>query len=277
MALSDDVRIALDGKWRHVREQSRKELAGFDLAYDHDLTLDEARARVLEQMKKLVPTGIPAAGFRVESGGTGDPGMAVTGIEMLAQFDLSLMVKAGRAVGTVRRRDREPRHREAPQEVHPRPHQPRHPRLLRHDRDRSRQRRPEPRDHRDVRPGDPGVRDQLADAVVAQGLHRRSRRARPGRPPRSPSSSPRARTTASTASSCRCATSRATTCPASRRPTTSTRAGSDGGRQRPHRVRPRARPAREPAQQVRPGRRGRHLLLLDREHQRTGSSRCSAR
>ncbi|MEJ7635090.1 acyl-CoA dehydrogenase [Aeromicrobium sp.] len=95
MPLSDDVRIALDGKWRHVREQSRKELAELDLAYDHDLTLDQARARVLEQMKKLVPTGIPAAGFRVESGGTGDPGMAVTGIEMLAQFDLSLMVKAG--------------------------------------------------------------------------------------------------------------------------------------------------------------------------------------
>ncbi|MDX6277030.1 MAG: acyl-CoA oxidase [Nocardioidaceae bacterium] len=95
MTLSEEVRIALDGKWRHVREQSRKELGEMDLLYNHDLTLDEARARVLEQMKKLVPTGIPAAGFREESGGTGDPGMAVTGIEMLAQYDLSLMVKAG--------------------------------------------------------------------------------------------------------------------------------------------------------------------------------------
>jgi len=66
-----------------------------DLAYDMSLSLDEARERVLGQMKQLVPTGIPAAGFRVENGGTGDPGMAVTGIEMLAQFDLSLMVKAG--------------------------------------------------------------------------------------------------------------------------------------------------------------------------------------
>ncbi|MCU1678326.1 MAG: acyl-CoA oxidase [Frankiales bacterium] len=95
MTLSDELRISLDGKWRHVREQSRKELAAFDLAYDHDLTLAEARERVLGQLKKLVPTGIPAAGFKVSSGGTGDPGMAVTGIEMLAQFDLSLMVKAG--------------------------------------------------------------------------------------------------------------------------------------------------------------------------------------
>lgn len=66
-----------------------------DLAYDHDLTPDEARARVLEQMRLLVPTGIPAAGFAKEYGGLGDPGMAVTGIEMLAQFDMSLMVKAG--------------------------------------------------------------------------------------------------------------------------------------------------------------------------------------
>lgn len=95
MTLSDELRISIDGKWRHVREQSRKELAEMDLLYDHDLTIHEARARVLEQMKGLVATGIPAAGFSVEAGGTGDPGMAVTGIEMLAQFDLSLMVKAG--------------------------------------------------------------------------------------------------------------------------------------------------------------------------------------
>ncbi len=95
MTLSDELRIALDGKWRHVREQSRIELSEMDLAFDHDLSLDEARERTFRQLKELVPTGIPAAGFLTEQGGTGDPGMAVTGIEMLAQFDLSLMVKAG--------------------------------------------------------------------------------------------------------------------------------------------------------------------------------------
>ena len=95
MTLADEVRIALDGKWRHVREQSRRELAEMDLAYDHDLDLDAARERTFAQLKQLVPTGIPAAGFTKDHGGTGDPGEAVTGIEMLAQFDLSLMVKAG--------------------------------------------------------------------------------------------------------------------------------------------------------------------------------------
>lgn len=95
MTLSDEVRIALDGKWRHVREQARVELAAMDLAYDLDLDLDAARERTFAQLKELVPTGMPAAGFRTEHGGGGDPGMSVTGIEMLAQFDLSLMVKAG--------------------------------------------------------------------------------------------------------------------------------------------------------------------------------------
>ena len=95
MSLSDDVRIALDGKWRTVREQSREQLAQLDVGFDHSLTLDEARERTFAQLKELVPTGIPAAGFAKDIGGGGDPGMAVTGIEMLAQFDLSLMVKAG--------------------------------------------------------------------------------------------------------------------------------------------------------------------------------------
>lgn len=119
MSLSEEVRIALDGKWRHVREQSRRELAEMDLAYDLDLDIDEARERTLRQLEGLVDTGVPAAGFRTEHGGGGDPGMAVTGIEMLAQFDLSLMVKAGvqwglfggavENLGTERHRDLIPR------------------------------------------------------------------------------------------------------------------------------------------------------------------------
>jgi len=95
MTLADELRIALDGKWRHVRDESRRVLPTLDLAFDHDLDLEAARERTFAQLKSLVPTGIPAAGFREDQGGTGDPGMAVTGIEMLAQFDLSLMVKAG--------------------------------------------------------------------------------------------------------------------------------------------------------------------------------------
>ena len=95
MTLSDEIRTAIDGKWGHVREQARATMPGMDLAFDHSLTIDQARARVLEQMKGLIESGIPAAGFAKTHGGLGDPGMAVTGIEMLAQFDLTLMVKSG--------------------------------------------------------------------------------------------------------------------------------------------------------------------------------------
>ena len=95
MALDQDLRIAIDGKWQHVRVAARQQLADLNLAFNHELSMEDARERTLAQLRDLVPTGIPAAGFRTEHGGTGDPGMAVTGIEMLAQFDLSLMVKAG--------------------------------------------------------------------------------------------------------------------------------------------------------------------------------------
>lgn len=95
MSLADELRRAIDGKWAHVREQSRRDLAQLDLAFDPTLPLDQARERTRQQLAGLVDTPIPAAGFPTGHGGTGDPGMAVTGIEMLAQFDLSLMVKAG--------------------------------------------------------------------------------------------------------------------------------------------------------------------------------------
>jgi acyl-CoA oxidase len=95
MALDQDLRIAIDGKWRHVRVAARTQLADLNLAFNHELSMEEARERTFEQLRLLIPTGIPAAGFRSANGGGGDPGGAVTGIEMLAQFDLSLMVKAG--------------------------------------------------------------------------------------------------------------------------------------------------------------------------------------
>ncbi len=95
MTLGEELCKAIDGKWAHVREQARETMPAMDLAFDHDLTLSEARTRVLKQMRDLINSGIPAAGFAQDHGGLGDPGMAVTGIEMLAQYDMSLMVKAG--------------------------------------------------------------------------------------------------------------------------------------------------------------------------------------
>ena len=181
MTLSDEVRIALDGKWRHVREQSRKELGEIDLALRPRPDPRRGPLRGARADAKLVPTGIPGGRLqgrerRHRRSGHGRHRHRDAGaVRPLAHG------QGRRPVGPVRRSDREPRHQAAPRPLHPRPDQPRPARLLRDDRDRPWQRRAEPRDHRDVRPGDPGVRDQLADAVVAQGLHRRCRSACRGR------------------------------------------------------------------------------------------------
>ena len=74
MALDQDLRIAIDGKWRHVRVAARTQLADLNLAFNHELSMEEARERTFEQLRLLIPTGIPAAGFRSANGGGGDPG-----------------------------------------------------------------------------------------------------------------------------------------------------------------------------------------------------------
>ncbi len=211
----DELRIALDGKWRHIREMSRKEMVDQGLGLEPGLSIEEARDRTLEQLRLLVDSGIPATGFSVEAGGTGDPGASVTGIEMVAQFDLSLMVKAGvqwglfggavENLGTAKHHEKYVK----------RPDQPRPARLLRDERDRPRQQRAAPRDDGDLRRGDRGVRGALADACPRARTTSAEPLATPGWRRSSPSSGPAARATACTASWCPSATRPAATCPAS--------------------------------------------------------------
>ncbi|MFE1593366.1 acyl-CoA dehydrogenase [Nocardia sp. NPDC058705] len=92
---AEHLRAALDGPWRAVREQARTQLAGTDFTDDPELDIHAARARVLDQMRVIATMGYPERGFRPENGGTGDPGGAVVGLEMLAYTDLSLWVKSG--------------------------------------------------------------------------------------------------------------------------------------------------------------------------------------
>jgi acyl-CoA oxidase len=92
---ADHLRAALDGPWREVREQARRQLCDERLFADPYLDYRAARARTLEQMRLVYDWGYADPGFRRESGGTADPGAAVTGLEMLAYTDLSLWVKCG--------------------------------------------------------------------------------------------------------------------------------------------------------------------------------------
>ncbi|MEV0293561.1 acyl-CoA dehydrogenase [Nocardia sp. NPDC050710] len=92
---ADHLRAALDGPWRDVRDKARIQLAEDRFTGDPYLDYKAARARVLDQMRVVATMGYAERGFRRENGGTGEPGAAVTGLEMLAYADLSLWVKSG--------------------------------------------------------------------------------------------------------------------------------------------------------------------------------------
>ncbi|WP_040777919.1 acyl-CoA dehydrogenase family protein [Nocardia pneumoniae] len=92
---ADHLRAALDGPWAAVREEARILLAGDEFTADPALDYKAARARVLDQMRAIATMGFAERGFRREHGGTGEPGAAVVGLEMLAYADLSLWVKSG--------------------------------------------------------------------------------------------------------------------------------------------------------------------------------------
>ncbi|EME19233.1 acyl-CoA dehydrogenase family protein [Rhodococcus triatomae] len=92
---ADHLRTTLGGRWHDVREKVRLDLSRPEFAPHFTPDLDAARATTLSQMRLLAESGYAADGFAVAHGGTGDVGAAVTGIEMLAMSDLSLMVKSG--------------------------------------------------------------------------------------------------------------------------------------------------------------------------------------
>ncbi|GAA2492405.1 acyl-CoA dehydrogenase [Nocardia seriolae] len=95
VSIAEELRAALDGPWREVREQARAILDDDRLYGDPTLDITAARARVLEQMHLVASFGWVERGFRHADGAPGDPGAAVTALEMLAYNDLSLWVKSG--------------------------------------------------------------------------------------------------------------------------------------------------------------------------------------
>ena len=92
--LTSALQQVLDGRWAHIKAQSRT-LAADTFMPDPDLDQEAHRRRVFEQMHALVAAGHARAAFRPEYGGTNDVGASVTAFEMLAHGDLSLLVKAG--------------------------------------------------------------------------------------------------------------------------------------------------------------------------------------
>ncbi|MFE3794019.1 acyl-CoA dehydrogenase family protein [Nocardia tengchongensis] len=95
VSIAEELRTALDGPWRAVRERARALLDDDRLYGDPSLDLKAARARVLEQMRLVATFDWVDSGFRHPDGTPGDAGAVVTALETLAYTDLSLWVKSG--------------------------------------------------------------------------------------------------------------------------------------------------------------------------------------
>ncbi|MEU3273485.1 acyl-CoA dehydrogenase [Saccharomonospora sp. NPDC006951] len=85
----------LDGRWAAVRGEIRAQIAGTKYPDPVGLSVEEHRARILDQLHELAKTGRPQLGFPSEYGGGDDIGGSLVSFEMLGFGDLSLMVKAG--------------------------------------------------------------------------------------------------------------------------------------------------------------------------------------
>ncbi|HVU92079.1 MAG TPA: acyl-CoA dehydrogenase family protein, partial [Jatrophihabitans sp.] len=89
------IREVLDGRWAALRRRARELAADPRFAVEHAETMATQRERVLKRMGVLAEEGYSRLGFPTKYGGLNDVGGSVTGFEMLALGDLSLLVKAG--------------------------------------------------------------------------------------------------------------------------------------------------------------------------------------
>ena len=89
------LRRHLDGRWADTREQARELSADERFAVVVGEDVETQRAHVLERMYALAEAGYSRNGFPTACGGANDVGASITGFEMLAMGDLSLLVKTG--------------------------------------------------------------------------------------------------------------------------------------------------------------------------------------
>ncbi|MGI8677755.1 MAG: acyl-CoA dehydrogenase family protein, partial [Jatrophihabitans sp.] len=89
------VRETLDGRWADVRNRARELAKDPRFAVEYGEDTETQRARVLERLTALAENGYSRLGFPSRYGGANDVGGSITGFEMLAMGDLSLLVKSG--------------------------------------------------------------------------------------------------------------------------------------------------------------------------------------
>ncbi len=89
------LRTFLDGRWAWVRDEVRETLRDPLFAPVYDISIDDHRARVLEQARRIATTRGPRLMFGKDVGGEQEPGAGITAFETQALGDLSLLVKSG--------------------------------------------------------------------------------------------------------------------------------------------------------------------------------------
>ncbi|MGH8962236.1 MAG: acyl-CoA dehydrogenase [Jatrophihabitantaceae bacterium] len=91
----DQLRRYLDGRWAQIRERARALATDPRFAVTVGADTETQRADVLARLRVLAEENYSRLGFPAQYGGLDDVGGSITGFEMLAMGDLSLLVKAG--------------------------------------------------------------------------------------------------------------------------------------------------------------------------------------
>ncbi|AKU17856.1 acyl-CoA dehydrogenase [Luteipulveratus mongoliensis] len=94
-AVSDEIRVVLDGAWGDLRQRVRHELKPEQILGEPGQSVAEQRARVTRQLLALADAGYGRIGFPAQYGGELDYGASCVAFEMQAYGDLSLLVKLG--------------------------------------------------------------------------------------------------------------------------------------------------------------------------------------
>jgi acyl-CoA oxidase len=89
------LRRVIDGRWGEIRNEVRETLRDPVFSSRADLTLDEQRDHIFEQVRAIAKTDGPKLLFPKEYGGIDEVGAAITSFETQAFGDLSLLVKGG--------------------------------------------------------------------------------------------------------------------------------------------------------------------------------------
>lgn len=94
-AITDELRLVLDGPWQQLRDQVRTDASGEWMLGEPGEPIQAQRERTHRQLLQIADRGYGRVGFPTEYGGTYDYGASCVLFEMQALGDLSTVVKTG--------------------------------------------------------------------------------------------------------------------------------------------------------------------------------------